>query len=155
MYSMSTVSEIMSPREPWTIKAYSNSTAHDVATLLNKNRIGSVIVIDKDKAPIGIITERDLVKRVCLESLTASKVLVEEIMSSPLITIMAYDSIDTASRIMITNKIKRLPVMEADNRIIGIISVTDISKNLAKILFDDYNRYRSLKKILDINDIAN
>ncbi len=155
MYSMSTVSEIMSPREPWTIKAYSNSTAHDVATLLNKNRIGSVIVIDKDKTPIGIITERDLVKRVCLESLNASKVLVEDIMSSPLITIMAYDSVDTASRIMISNRIKRLPVIEADNRIIGIISVTDISKNLAKILFDDYNRYRSLKKILDINDIAN
>ena len=68
---------------------------------------------------------------------------------------MAYDSVDTASRIMITNKIKRLPVVEADNRIIGIISVTDIARNLAKILFDDYNRYRSLKKIIDIDDIAN
>jgi hypothetical protein len=45
--------------------------------------------------------------------------------------------------------------VEADNRIIGIISVTDIARNLAKILFDDYNRYRSLKKIIDIDDIAN
>lgn len=152
---MSTVSEIMSSREPWTIKAYSNNTAHDVATILSKNRIGSVLVIDKDMTPIGIITERDLVKRICLESLNASKVLVEDIMSSPLITIMAYDSVDTASRIMITNKIKRLPVVEADNRIIGIISVTDIARNLARILFDDYNRYRSLKKIIDIDDIAN
>ena len=152
---MSTVSEIMSSREPLTIKAYSNNTAHDVATILHKNRIGSVLVIDKDKTPIGIVTERDLVERICLESLNASKVLVEDIMSSPLITVMAYDSIDTASRIMITNKIKRLPVVEADSRIIGIISVTDIAKNLAKILFDDYNRYRSLKKIIDIDDIAN
>jgi signal-transduction protein with cAMP-binding, CBS, and nucleotidyltransferase domain len=152
---MSTVSEIMSPREPWTIQAYSNKTAHDVATMLTNYRIGSVLVIDKDKTPIGIITERDMVKRVCLESLNASKVLVEDIMTSPLITIMTYDSVDTASRIMISNKIKRLPVMEADNRIVGIISVTDITKNLAKILFDDYNRYRSLKKILEIDDVSN
>jgi signal-transduction protein with cAMP-binding, CBS, and nucleotidyltransferase domain len=152
---MSTVSEIMSAREPWTIQAYSNRTAHDVAAMLTKHRIGSVLVIDRDKTPIGIITERDLVKRVCIESLNASKVLVEDIMTSPLITIMTYDSVDTASRIMISNKIKRLPVMESDNRIIGIISVTDITRNLAKILFDDYNRYRSLKKVLEIDDVSN
>ena len=152
---MSTVSEIMSNREPSTVKAYSNNTAHHVATILTRHRIGSVLLIDKDVTPIAIITERDLVKRVCLESLNASKVLVEDIMSSPLITIMAYDSVDTASRIMIANKIKRLPVMESDNRIIGIISVTDIARNLSKILLDDYNRYRSLKKILEMNDIAN
>jgi CBS domain-containing protein len=152
---MSTVSEIMSTREPWTIKAYSNNTAHHVATLLTKHRIGSVLVIEKDMTPIGIITERDLVKRVCLESLNASKVLVEDIMSSPLITTMAYDSVDTASRIMMSNKIKRLPVMESDNRIIGIISVTDIARNLAKILLDDYNRYRSLRNMLEMNDVAN
>ena len=152
---MSTVSEIMSHRELWTVKAHSNNTAHHVATILTRHRIGSVLVIDKDVTPIGIITERDLVKRVCLESLNASKVLVEDIMSSPLITIMAYDSVDTASRIMISNKIKRLPVVESDNRIIGIISVTDITRNLAKILLDDHNRYRSLRKILEMNDVAN
>ena len=152
---MSSVSEIMSFREPWTITAYSNKTARDVAAILTKNRIGSLIVIDKDNAPIGIITESDLVKRVCLESYKADKVLVEEIMSSPLITIMTYDSVDTASRIMLSNKIKRLPVLEADNRIIGIISVTDITNHLAKILLDDYNRHRSLKKILEMNDVSN
>jgi signal-transduction protein with cAMP-binding, CBS, and nucleotidyltransferase domain len=114
-----------------------------------------LIVIDKDNTPIGIITESDLIKRVCLESYNADKVLVEEIMSSPLITIMTYDSVDTASRIMLSNKIKRLPVLEADNRIIGIISVTDITHHLAKILLDDYNRHRSLKKILEMNDVSN
>lgn len=152
---MSSVSEIMSFREPYTINAYSNKTARDVAAIFTKNRIGSVIVIDKDNTPIGIITERDLVKRVCLENFKADKVLVEEIMSSPLITVMTFDSVDTASRIMLSNRIKRLPVLEADNRIIGIISVTDITRHLAKILLDDYNRHRSLKKILEMNDVSN
>ncbi|HET6589704.1 MAG TPA: CBS domain-containing protein [Candidatus Nitrosocosmicus sp.] len=150
---MSAVSEIMSYREPVTVSAYANKTAYDVASILTKNKIGSVIVIDRDKVPIGIITERDLVKRVCLEKLNPSKVLVEELMSSPLITIMTFDSVDTATRIMLSNKIKRLPVLESDNRLMGIISVTDITRKLSKILMDDHHRFRSLRKVMEMNDI--
>ena len=152
---MSSVSEIMSFREPFTITAFSNRTAKEVASIITEKRISSVIVIDKENRPLGIVTERDLVERVCLTNLNADNVLVEDVMSSPLITIMAYDSVDTASRVMLSNKIKRLPVLEADNRIMGVISVTDITKHLSKILLDDYNRHRSLKKILEMNDVFN
>lgn len=86
-----------------------------------------------------------MLKHVCLKNMAPSRNKVEEIMSSPLITIMSYDSIDTASRIMIKNKIKRLIVLEPDNRITGLLSVVDITKHLAKILLDDYNWYRSLR----------
>ena len=71
-------------------------------------------------------------------------------MSSPLITIMAYDSVDTASRIMTHNQIKHLVVLEEDNRICGLLSVTDITKHLAEILLNDYNRYRSLRSLIDM-----
>jgi signal-transduction protein with cAMP-binding, CBS, and nucleotidyltransferase domain len=152
---MSSVSEIMSFREPYTITAFSNKTAIDAASIMASKKISSVIVIDKENRPLGIITERDLVKRICLKNLNAKDVLVEDIMTSPLITIMAYDSVDTASRIMLSNKIKRLAVLEADGRIVGMISVTDINKHLSKILLDDYNRYRSLKKILEMDDVSN
>ena len=152
---MSSVSEIMSFNNPYTVNAFSNKTAIDVASLMTSKRISSVIVIDKENRPLGIITERDMVERVCLKNLNAKDVLVEDIMSSPLITIMAYDSVDTASRIMISNKIKRLAVLEADGRINGMISVTDINKHLSKILLNDYNRYRSLKKMLEMDDVSN
>jgi signal-transduction protein with cAMP-binding, CBS, and nucleotidyltransferase domain len=152
---MSSVSEIMSFREPYTITAYSNKTAIDAASIMASKKISSVIVIDKENRPLGIITERDLVKRICLKNLNAKNVLIEDIMTSPLITIMAYDSVDTASRIMLSNKIKRLAVLESDGRIVGMISVTDINKHLSKILLNDYNRYRSLKKMLEMNDISN
>jgi len=152
---MSTVSEIMSFRDPYTIMAYSNKTAMDAASIMTTKKISSIIVIDQKKQPIGIVTERDLVEKICQTNLNANNVLIEDIMSSPLITIMTYDSIDMVSRIMSSNKIKRLPVLEADNRIVGVISVTDITKNLSKILLDEYNRNRSLKKILEINDVFN
>jgi signal-transduction protein with cAMP-binding, CBS, and nucleotidyltransferase domain len=145
---MSAVSEIMSSEKTVTITADPSNTARDVAEIMAKKKIGSVIVIDKKMEPIGIITERDLVRRVCLEDVKASRLEVKEIMSSPLITIMAYDSVDTASRIMTENQIKHLVVLEEDNRIGGVLSVTDITKHLAEILLNDYTRYRSLRSLI-------
>ena len=148
---MSTVNEIASRKEIVTITADSGKTAYDVADLMKRNGVGSIIVIDKKRQPMGMITERDMVKRVCLKNVASSRIKVEEIMSSPLITIMSYDSIDTASRVMTKNKIKRLIVLEPDNRITGLLSVFDITKHLAKILLDDYNRYRSLRFAVNLS----
>jgi signal-transduction protein with cAMP-binding, CBS, and nucleotidyltransferase domain len=147
---MSSVSEIMSEKEIVTIVANRGKSAQDVAQMMVKKKVGSVIIIDKKSHPIGIITERDMVKRVCLKDVAASRIKLEEIMSSPLITIMSYDSIDTASQVMVKNNIKRLVVLEEDNRIVGLLSVTDINRRLAKILLHDYSRYRSLRFAVDL-----
>ena len=147
---MSSVSEIMSEKGIVTVVADTGKTAQDVAQMMVKKRVGSVIIIDKKSHPIGIITERDIVKRVCLKNVAASRIKLEEIMSAPLITIMSYDSLDTASRIMVKNNIKRLVVLEEDNKITGLLSVTDITRRLAKILLDDYSRYRSLRFAVDL-----
>ena len=141
----------MSKREIVTITAFSGKSSQEVADLMINKRVGSVIVIDKNTQPLGIITERDIVKHIYLKNIAASRINVEEIMSAPLITIMSYDSIDTASRIMTKNKIKRLAVLVEDNRIVGLLSVTDIIRHLAKILLDDYNRYRSLRFAIDLS----
>ena len=141
----------MSKREIVTITAFSGKSSQEVASLMISKKVGSVIVIDKNTEPLGIITERDIVKHIYLKNIAASRIKVEEIMSAPLITIMSYDSIDTASRVMTKNKIKRLAVLEEDNRIVGLLSVTDIIRHLAKILVDDYNRYRSLGFAIDLS----
>ncbi|MGC2428215.1 MAG: CBS domain-containing protein [Nitrososphaeraceae archaeon] len=148
---MSSVSEVLSEKETSTISADSGKNAQDVANLMMKKKVCSVIVIDKKGHHVGIITKSDMIKRVCLKNVAASRIKVEEIMSSPLITIMSFDSIDTASRIMTKNKIKQLAVLEADNRIVGLLSATDIMRQLAKILLDDYNRYRSLRFAIDLS----
>jgi signal-transduction protein with cAMP-binding, CBS, and nucleotidyltransferase domain len=148
---MSSVSEVLSEKETSTISADSGKNAQDVDNLMMKKKVCSVIVIDKKGHHVGIITKSDMIKRVCLKNIAASRIKVEEIMSSPLITIMSFDSIDTASRIMTKNKIKQLAVLEADNRIVGLLSATDIIRQLAKILLDDYNRYRSLRFAIDLS----
>jgi signal-transduction protein with cAMP-binding, CBS, and nucleotidyltransferase domain len=148
---VSSVSEIMSSNDIVTVPIDSQKTIQDVANLMIKKKVGSVIVIDTKMQPLGIITERDIIKRVCLENFSSNKILVEEIMSTPLITVMSYDSVDTASRIMTKNRIKHLVVLEDDNRITGLLSVTDITKKLAKILLNDYKRHRSLRFAIDLS----
>ncbi len=141
---MSAVSEIMSEKSILSVKLDSRQNIFDISKLMIKNGVGSVLVIDSDNLPIGIITERDIIKKVTAKNISPGQAKCDEIMTSPVITIMAYDSIETATKIMKKNKIKRLPVLEENKKIVGILSITDIIKHLSKIMLDDYNRIKSL-----------
>jgi CBS domain-containing protein len=150
---VSAVSEIMPKREVVTVDINDNPSVLDVAKLMAKHRIGSVVVVEdnNNNNPIGIITERDIIKKVSAQNKVADQVAVRHIMSSPLIAVRSVDSIDTAAEAMAKNKVKRLVVLEQDGAMIGVLSVSDITKKLAKIMTDDYGRYRSLRNMLDID----
>lgn len=145
---MSAVSEIMT-KGAVTVKQESNPTALDIAQVMAKSRTGSVIITRAGK-PSGIITERDLLKKVSAKDKKPAEIPALQIMSSPVIAVKAYDSVDTAAALMAEKKIKRLAVLEEDGSLAGVISATDIAKKLARILADDYNRYGSLKAVLDL-----
>ena len=149
---MSAVSEIMSQKGVVAVNINDNPSALDVAKLMAKHRIGSVVVVEgNNKKPVGIITERDIIKKVSAQNKSADQIAVSFIMSSPLIMVKSIDSIDTAAEAMAKNNIKRLVVLEQDGSMSGILSVSDIAKKLAKIVTDDYGRYRSLRNMLDMD----
>lgn len=152
-YSVSVVSEIMSQKPVVTVDINDNPSVLHVAKLMAKHRIGSVVVIqgNDDNKPVGMITERDLIKKVSAQNKSADQVAVRSIMSSPLIAVKSIDSIDTAAETMAKNNIKRLVVLEQDGSMIGILSVSDIAKKLAKIVTEDYGRYRSLRNMLEMD----
>ena len=147
---MSAVSEIMSARK--TVRADRTASVLDAANLMVEKRVGSIVITDDDGKPIGIITERDILKKVTRVGKLANDVAVQDIMSSPVISVKAFDSIDTAAATMSKNKIKRLVVLEQNGTLSGVLSVTDITRKLAKILTDDYQRYGQLKIMLDSID---
>jgi CBS domain-containing protein len=146
---LSAVSEIMASKTVVTASFRDNPSALDIAKLMAKNRVGSVIVVDGSK-PAGIITERDILKKVSAENKSAQDVPARDIMSSPLVVVKAIDSIDTAAETMVRYNIKRLVVLEDDGSTAGVLSVSDIARKLAKILADDYARYQSLRAMLDL-----
>lgn len=113
-----------------------NKSILDVAILMKERSIGSLVVVEKSN-PIGIITERDIVRKLVAEGRDASKVKVRELMSYPLITASPDDSFEELSKKMSLNEIRRLPVIDKNGRLVGIITATDIAKSISK----DVNEY--------------
>jgi CBS domain-containing protein len=146
---MSAVSEIMPKKKVISIQSNSEVTALDISKLMVKNTIGSVLVINPQNFPVGIITERDIIKKVCIKNILPNHINFRKIMSSPVITIMSYDSIETAAQKMTNNKIKRLPVLEDNQEIVSILGIRDITKHLSKILVDEYKRFGFLKSVIE------
>jgi len=98
----------------------------EACSLYKKYKIGSLLVT-KDNEIIGIITERNIIERTICNNKSPTNTRVYEIMSKNLKTIHSLDKLEKAIDIMIKYNIKKLPVT-SDNKIIGIITVTDISR---------------------------
>ena len=106
-----------------------STTALQVAKMMEQGGIGAVLVQDNNN-PVGIVTDRDYATRVAANDLPL-KTAVENIMSSPLITINHNEPISAAAERMTTKKIRKLAVTE-NGKIVGIITSTDLVTQLAK-----------------------
>lgn len=90
----------------------SSSSAQDIAIRMRDKQVSSVLVIDdKNGRPQGIVTERDLSRKVCVSDKNSSTMLSSQIMSSPLITINADSSPTDAADLMLKNNVRHLLVM--------------------------------------------
>lgn len=88
------------------------STAQDVAIKMKEKRVSSILLIDdKQDTPQGIITERDLSRKVCVSDKSSKEILAKQIMSSPLITIDADLSPSDAADLMLKNNVRHLLVV--------------------------------------------
>ena len=112
----------------------SNSTVLYAAKLMYQQDIGDLVVMDGVVAK-GIVTERDLVRRVIAQKKPLDT-KVSEIMSSPLITIEEEASLKDAARKMVKYKIRRLPVTK-ENVLVGIIATSDFARHVGKKTFSE------------------
>ena len=101
-------------------------TVLEAAKLMKKRKIGNVLIVEK-KQPIGILTESDILKKVVAEGKNAKDVLVKDVMSTPIIVIDPYVTLEEAMKTMGKCNVRRLPVIE-NNELIGIITQKDISR---------------------------
>ena len=105
--------------------ALEDDNVEKVAKLMNAKSIGSVVITDRKGSPVGIITERDIVRRVTAKNLVPRNVKAKEVMSTPFAVVSPYTEVNEAARKMSKLDIRRLGVMDK-GRLVGIISSKDI-----------------------------
>ena len=128
---MSKVKDVMTKT---VITIESNKTVTEAAALMTENNVSNLIVMYKN-IPTGIVTERDFVRKVLAKNKPSTS-KISEIMSTPLTVIDPDAPIKEAARKMVRKGIRRLPVIK-DNKLVGIITTTDIAKQLSKKTFTD------------------
>jgi len=99
-------------------------TVQETVEIMNEKEIGCVVVV-KDNIPVGIVTERDILKKIVVEGKDPKKTKIEEIMSSPLITGTSDMTLEDAAKLLVLKRIKKLPIVEK-GKLIGIITLFDI-----------------------------
>ena len=109
-----------------------DSSVKEVVATMNKFDIGSIIVV-QGKRPVGIITERDILRRIVQPCLAPETLTARQVMTSPLLTISETASIDEAAKLMAKEKVKKLPVM-AKQKLVGIVTFTDIVTKVPTML---------------------
>jgi len=110
----------------------------------------SAIIVTVEGTAKGIVTERDILKRIVAEDKNARKTKVRQIMSSPLVTIEPSTDLEEAARLMFAKKIKNLPVTH-ENRLIGLINLQDICRlqpEILKLLKQTMETPKNLQKVL-------
>jgi CBS domain-containing protein len=104
----------------------SGSNVMEAARLLRDEDTGIVPVVEGDKL-IGTVTDRDIAIRVVAEGKDPEKTTVGEIASRELVTIDPQQDLDEALRLMARHQVRRLPVVEEDGKLVGIVAQRDIA----------------------------
>ncbi len=127
------------------------ASIQETAKKMKDKKVSSLLVLDRDGKPIGLVTERDLVRKACIDDVRTSEVTNKEIMSSPLITIDCKSSPSLAADLMLKYNVRHLLVIDDKsddmNRPVGMITPLDFTK------YQEYTRgdedKDSIEKILE------
>ena len=106
----------------------SDATVVEAARVMRDDDFGLVPVVDGDRL-VGTVTDRDIAIRVVAEERDPSSTTVREIASADLVTIDPEQELGEALRLMAQHQVRRLPVVEEDGRLVGIVAQADVARH--------------------------
>ena len=126
-----------------------SASVQEAANRMKDKNVSSLVVVDEIGRPLGLITERDLVRKVCTHDVFTSKLINKEIVSSPLISIDSNSSASQAVDMMLQNNVRHLLVVDSEtseglNKPIGIITPLDFTRSEGYAGSDDNDNVEKL-----------
>jgi CBS domain-containing protein len=124
-------------------------SVQEAAKRMKDKNVSSLVVIGTDGKPEGLVTERDLVRKVCINDVITNTVTSKEIMSSPLITIRSSSSPSAAADMMLKNNVRHLLVVDDSdnaNKPVGIITPLDFTRYREHAVEEDRE---AIEKVLE------
>jgi CBS domain-containing protein len=124
---MMTIEAILKQKGSGVVTAKATDTALTVAKILADHRIGAVVVEDGWMRPVGMFTDRDLVKAIAAHGKGVLHLSVSGFMSSPIRSCLPTDTLDAAMERMTMARIRHFPVIR-EGKLLGIVSIGDLVK---------------------------
>jgi CBS domain-containing protein len=118
------IREVMSSN-PSAIEA--DSSVADAAKLMRDDDVGLAPVVEGDRL-VGTLTDRDITVRVVAEGKDPQSTKVREVASTDLVTVDPEQDLDEAVRLMAQHQVRRLPVVEEDGRLVGVVAQADVAR---------------------------
>jgi CBS domain-containing protein len=128
---MATVDQLLKVKGSLVHTVSKTATVYDAIAQMVHRNIGSLVVVNEAEAPVGIITERDYLRRVALEGRSSKTTFVQEIMSTDLVSVDLTTEIEECMRLMTHRRIRHLPVQQ-ESHLVGVVSIGDIVRELAR-----------------------
>ena len=134
--------------------AHKDSTLIEIAKLMRQHHVGDIVLIDEDgiRKPVGIVTDRDLVVEIIAQEVPVEDCIVGDIMSFDLVTASETDGIWETLQKMRTSGIRRLPVIDTEGSLVGIVTADDLLEllseelsDLVKLIFKEQSREQKLR----------
>ncbi len=104
------------------------------AERMHQRRVGSLVILNTKKEPVGLITDRDLVLRVIATGRDPGATPIREVMSQPLTTIQEETPLEDAISLMRSGAFRRLPVVDRKGALVGVVTLDDILRLLSEEL---------------------
>lgn len=123
---MPTVKDILADKGSQVITIGEDATALEAALLMNEHKIGGLPVV-RDGKVVGMFTERDILQRIVAEQREPSKTKVAEVMTSNITICGIETTIDEARRLMMKKRIRHLPIVDDDRKLLGLVSIGDMN----------------------------
>lgn len=123
---MSTIRDVLERKGNTVLTIDRGASVLDAIGTMSKANIGALVITSDDR-PAGIFTERDYLRKIALQGRSSRETQVEQVMSSPLITVAPTDPCRTAMEMMTERRCRHLPVLDGDD-MVGIVSLGDLVK---------------------------